>query len=82
MTDMYEGQLYDHIRELERELRNRTPASKSDIDDLNERLARIEKSLAALAATARKTDERLADLNEAEPTSLVPDGRRHESIHH
>jgi hypothetical protein len=40
--------LHDRIRELEGKLRHTTPATKADIDELHERLGKIEASLDAL----------------------------------
>jgi hypothetical protein len=41
--------LHDRIRELEGRLRQTAPATKADIDELHERLARIEAGLETLA---------------------------------
>jgi len=40
--------LHDRIRELEGKLRHTAPATKADIDELHERLGKIEVSLDAL----------------------------------
>jgi hypothetical protein len=37
--------LREHIRGLERELRDRTPASKAEVNDIQDRLAKIEAAL-------------------------------------
>jgi len=40
--------LHDRIRELEGKLRQNAPATKADIDELHERLVKIEKALETL----------------------------------
>jgi hypothetical protein len=37
--------LHDHIRELERKLRDCTPASKAEVNDIQDRLTKIEATL-------------------------------------
>jgi hypothetical protein len=50
---MLESAIHDQVRELERKLRDTTPASKADIDELSERLAVIEHTLAAMGRAMR-----------------------------
>ena len=67
---MLESAIHDQVRDLERRLRDRTPASKADIDEINERLMKIEHALAAMSHVMRSN-------------SPPPTGRshRHADVH-
>ncbi len=45
------------VQTLERELRANTPASKAEIEEINDRLLRIENMLSALTHSAQKTNQ-------------------------
>ena len=81
MSEAYEGVVYEHVRKLEKDLKNRTPASKADIEQLSERLRKIEHTVSTLLSEFRQADDRRR-LREAEETQLAAEHQERRQLAH